>query len=185
MKSYAKIIVPILLLTGCASSALTPYQAYKAGKPFPMYYKAGVNFAQIANANTNCRIEAAQRVPARTQIVQTPTYTTPVQTMCNGYGTGFGTGYGVSTTAQTYCTQYGGQTYGGDIQSYDANIELRNQAELQCMAAKGYRAVNIPACPAGVDLSDQANERVLRPLKPTTCYQIPAEGVSIVSIGDY
>ena len=184
MFGYKKFVLPFLLLVGCVSSAMTPYQAYKAGKPFPMFYKAGVGFAQIKNDNTNCQIDAAQRVPVQTQISQTPTYTTPVQTTCNSYGTGFGVGYGVSTSAQTFCTQSGGQTYGGTIQSYDANAGLRSQATLQCMANKGYRYVNIAACPSGVDLSGQANERVVRPLTATTCYQMSAEGAGF-SVGNY
>jgi len=179
-----KIVLLLLFLAGCTSSAMTPFQAYKDGKSLPMYYKAGVNFTQISNDNTDCQIEATQRVPARTQVTQTPTYTIPTQTTCNSYGTGFGTGYGVSSSAQTLCTQSGGQTYGGNIQSYDSNAGLRNQAALQCMSTKGYRYVNILPCPSSVDISGQDSEQVLRPLSETTCYQITAEG-SGLRIGNY
>ncbi len=58
MAGYKNFILPLLLLAGCVSGAMTPYQAYKAGKPFPMFYKAGVGFAQIENDNTNCKIDA-------------------------------------------------------------------------------------------------------------------------------
>lgn len=184
MAGYKSFALPLLLLVGCVSSAMTPYQAYKAGKPLPMFYKAGVSFAQIRNDNTNCQIEATQRVPAQMQVTQTPAYTTPVQTTCNSYGTGFGVGYGVSTNAQTFCTQTGGQTYGGNLQSYDANSGLRSQAVLQCMAKTGYRYVNVAPCPSGADISGQDQERVLRPLTATTCYKISAEG-SGVSVGNY
>ena len=143
---------------------MTLYDAYKAGRQMPMFYKGGMSFERIAGDNTDCQVEAAQRVPAQMQVTQTPTYTTPVSTMCNQIGT------------QTFCNQTGGQTYGGEIQSHDANAGLRQQVHLQCMAKKGYRYVNIPACPAGVDISGQDGERVLRPLSPTTCYQAGEAG---------
>ena len=180
MLRYTSLALSLLLLAGCAAGTMTLYEAYKAGKPFPMYYKTGADFAQISNDNTNCQIEAAQRVPARTEFTQTPTYTSSAQTICNSYGTG----YGVTSSSQTFCTQFGGDTYGGDIQSYDANTELRHEAAHQCMGKKGYRYVGIPPCPSGVDISGQDNERVLRPLAATTCYQIPSES-SGLHIGNY
>ena len=156
-------LISLSLLVSCVAP-MTTYDAYRAGKPMPMFYKGGVGFGKIASDNTDCQVEAVQRVPAQVQTTQTPVYTTPVSTTCNQIGT------------QTFCNQMGGQTYGGQTQSYDVNSGLRQQVHSQCMAKKGYRYLNIPACPAGTDITSQDQERVLRPLSATTCYQADKTG---------
>lgn len=162
--------VIVLLLAGC-SGAMTTYEAQRAGHPMPMFYKSGVNFQQIVSDNTDCQVDAVQRVPAQIHTTTSPEYSTPGSAICNQIGT------------QTFCNQVGGQTYGGETQSYDVNANLRQQVHFQCMAKKGYQYVNIPACAASVDLSDQINETVLRPLSSRTCYQGIKSGGFM--IGDY
>ena len=163
-------LVSVLFLASCVETMST-YDAYRAGRPMPMFYKGGVDFGRTASDNTDCQVEAVQRVPAQVQTTQTPAYTTPVSTTCNQIGT------------QTFCNQMGGQTYGGQTQSYDVNAGLRQQVHLQCMARKGYQYLNIPACPSGVDISAQDQERVLRPLSATTCYQANESGG--IRVGNY
>ena len=95
---------------------------------------------QKAKDLLDCAVKASQAVPTNNRIATTPTYTTPVA--CNTYGAvstygGFG-----SYSGNTYCT--GGQTYGGQNYSYDANAELRNKVENQCMVEKGYLTTRIP-----------------------------------------
>jgi len=161
-------VVTVIGLVGCGAPQ-TFYDQYKSGTPLRAYpYKAGVGFAEINRDKTNCEIEAAQRVPQNISVQTSPAYTTPTQTYCNQIGT------------QTLCNTTGGQTYGGQTTSSDANAGLRTRAYAQCMGAKNYRFVDIPACPAGTDLSSQHNETVLRSLSRTTCYQAyPSGGFAI------
>ncbi|MDE9451332.1 hypothetical protein J3R80_12725 [Aliiroseovarius sp. Z3] len=157
-------------LASCVATQ-TPYEKYLEGKPLVNYpYKAGASPANIRNIGTDCEIEAAQRVPQNIVVRTTPTYTTPTQTYCNRVGT------------QVLCNTTGGQTYGGQVSSYDANANLRVRAYAQCMSRRGVRFLNIPACPNGVDLSSQNNEKVLRPLSKRTCYQVYPNGG--LAIGD-
>lgn len=163
----------LVLALGVAGCAGTPtlYDNYRAGKPLAGFpYKAGVGWAEIENDKTTCEIEAAQRVPQHLRAHTTASYTTPVQTTCNRIGT------------QTFCNSTGGQTYGGGTTYSDANQGLRLRAYGQCMARNGYRFINIPACPAGSDLSAQNHEKVLRPLSRRTCYQAHPSGA--YAIGD-
>lgn len=68
------------------------------------------------------------------KVVTTPTYTTPTQTSC------YNNGYSVQ------CNTTGGQTYGGDTYSFDANKKLRSEFYAQCMIDKGWSVVNVPNC---------------------------------------
>ena len=105
--------------------------------PQSIYYKEGASYPDIDRASTDCQVKAAQSVPVNTQIGTTSTYTTPVQTSCYaGYG-----GY-------VSCNSSGGQTYGGDVYSYDANSNLRNRVANQCMQQKGFRLIELPTCTA-------------------------------------
>lgn len=134
MRSVIACLSGCLLFVGCAAPTL--YDRYKAGTPlrdFP--YKAGATAATLDNDRTDCEIEAAQRVPQRLVTRTSPTFQTPLQTICNQVGT------------QTICTTTGGQIYGGQTTVIDENDALRSRAERQCMTRKGYRFLDIPACP--------------------------------------
>ena len=161
-------LVAVLTVSACMT-APSFYDNYKSGKPLQAFpYKAGVGWAEIGSDKTDCEIETAQRVPQNIGVKTTPIYQTRTQTYCNQIGT------------QTFCNTTGGQTYGGQTTSSDANAGLRSRAYAQCMGRKNYRFVNIPACPAGVDLSSQDNETTLRPLSRRTCYQAyPSGGYAI------
>lgn len=161
--SILGLAVLVSALVGCAPQ--TPYDRYKAGQPIQNFpYKAGANEAEIQRSVTNCQIEAAQRVPQQMVVQTTPSYTTPVQTQCNRIGT------------QTFCNSTGGDTYGGQTYTSDANAGLRVQAFAQCMGDKGYRFVNIPACPEGSEIKGSFLEPRLRKLSVNTCYVMTPDG---------
>jgi len=44
------------------------------------------------------------------------------------------------------CSAYGGNTYGGQTYSVDANAGLRQNVIQQCMAKRGWQLVNLPPC---------------------------------------
>ncbi|TCM85540.1 hypothetical protein [Rhodovulum steppense] len=142
----------------------TTEQLVKQGKPIELIYptKSGVTAAGRQKDFTNCRIEAAQRVPQHTMTRTTPTYTTPIQTQCYNYG------YTVS------CNTTGGQTYGGNTYTYDANLELRAAAEAQCLHRKGYTLTTIPKCPPG-EKTKPVREQ-LYALSRNTCYVADEKG---------
>lgn len=158
------LILAITTLGACVASTPSPGVTYKSGKAFAYIYKQGSTNAELANDVLNCRVEASQRVPSSMQVGQTPTWTTPQQTSC------YGTNYGYGTQANCYTT--GGQTYGGQTYSYDANEALRKQVADQCLARKGWRLINLPACAKGVDVSQLKDRWTSRmnPLKASSCY---------------
>jgi hypothetical protein len=148
--------VGVVILGACVPSTES---LVKQGKPIQKIYpaKSGVTAARMQNDLLNCKIEAAQRVPQNIQVETTPIYTTPVQTQC------YNSGYGMVN-----CTQTGGQTYGGDTYSYDANDKLRSAAEAQCISRSGYRSATIPACPTTAKV--KAPKAEFYKLSATTCY---------------
>jgi hypothetical protein len=153
--------LPFLMIFGLLGCAETQFQAYSSGEPLRSYaYKAGATPESTERAETNCQIEAAQRVPQQLISQTSPSYTTPVQTYCNNIG------------GQTFCNSTGGQTYGGETTISDANTGLRQRAYGQCMAREGYRYLDIPACAAGTATSSlrASSTGGLLPLSSTTCY---------------
>ncbi len=105
-------------------------------EPYTSAWREGATAAQADSAQTDCLIEAANRVPQSVQTYSTPVYRTPSNVQCSSYGN------------YVNCQEYGGQVYGGDIQSYDANAELRLRATQQCLGKKGFGIATIPACTA-------------------------------------
>lgn len=99
-------------------------------------WKDGATTLQISRQSTECEVASLNKVPASNQVGTTPSYTTPTQTYCTGYG------YSAS------CTTTGGQTYGGNTYSYDANADLRQRVFNMCMQRNGYRSVTVPTCTA-------------------------------------
>jgi hypothetical protein len=144
---------------------VTTEDLVKQGKPVEQYYpvKKGVTIDKYNDDWLNCEIEAAQRVPQNMSIGTTPTYRTPVQTQC--YSTGYG---GVS------CNQTGGQIYGGNTYSYDANSNLRVEAQRQCLSRQGYRLTTIPKC--SPDAKVHPATQVLPALSTGTCYVADKDG---------
>lgn len=113
------ILAMVLPLAGCVTDTV--------------WYKEGASPAKINDAATNCAVQAARTVPQNPQIGQTPIYTTPMQTSC--YGTSYVT-----------CTTTGGNIYGGNLYTYDANSGLRDAVMSQCMAKRGYQSVELALC---------------------------------------
>jgi hypothetical protein len=152
----------LLFVTGCE---MTTADMVKQGKPIEKVYpvKKGVTVDRYDNDWLNCKIEAAQRVPQNMSIGTTPIYRTPVQTQC------YSNGYGGAT-----CTQTGGQTYGGDTYSYDANTKLRVDAQKQCLSRMGYRSAMIPKCSPSANIRQVSN--TLPPLSAGTCYVADEKG---------
>lgn len=151
----------LVLVAACEP---TTQQLVKQGKPLELIHpaKPGVTAGRMQSDFTDCKIEAAQRVPQQMTIATTPTYTTPVQTQCVNYG------YSVN------CQTTGGQTYGGDTYSYDANVSLRAAAEAQCLSRNGYRLTTVPKCPVGAKTKPIREQ--LYALSANTCYVATAEG---------
>ncbi len=141
MKLAYPLTIASLALVGCMSS--TPEDLYKAGKPLSNeMYKVGATKSSYAKDTTECELAALQRVPPQIQVKTTPAYTIPITTYCNTIGT------------QTFCDTSGGNTIGGEVYSEDANIQLRYKVRNQCLAARNWRWVDIPACPKGIKFSD-------------------------------
>lgn len=105
-----------------------------ASEPFVAAWREGATAAEASRAQTDCMIEAANRVPQQIQSYTTPVYRTPSNVQCSTYGN------------YVNCQQYGGQVYGGQTQIYDANVRLRNMATAQCLSRKGFGVASIPAC---------------------------------------
>lgn len=134
---------------------------------------------QKADHWLDCRIEAARAVPVSTQIGTTPTYTTPVTvspsyTNCTGYGAS-----AICTTTGGYIS--GGQLYGGQTYSYDANAELRESYQYQCMRKKGYSLVSLPVCSADQvpeGLTASMKDRIVDP-SGSSCAAITVENVAV------
>lgn len=139
MKPGYLIAALSFVLAGCMQS---PEQLYKAGKPLTNQpYKVGGTTASYNRDVTNCEVAAAQKVPAKMITRTTPVYTTPVQTYCNQVG------------SQVICNSVGGQTYGGDVITTDANANLRKRVYSQCMTDKGWAWITVPVCPKGVTIN--------------------------------
>lgn len=147
---YKAIIVAGICATVSACVPTTSYYLYNK--------KANVSRAH--KDDYNCELAAARAVPQALRIATTPTYSTPVTTNC------YNTGYSVQ------CNTSGGQVYGGDTYSYDANRQLRNEFYASCMANKGWTVYELENCdPEKVPatLREKLNGR-LRPPKEGACY---------------
>ncbi|KAA2316112.1 hypothetical protein DL237_13540 [Pseudooceanicola sediminis] len=160
-------VLLLVALAGCAPQ--TPYERYTSGEVMRNYpYRAGASGAQTQRAITDCQVSAAQRVPQQLLVQTTPTYVTPTQTQCNRYGT------------QTICNTTGGQIMGGQTYTSDANAGLRARVYAQCMADKGFRAVDLPACPVGTPLTATFTAPTLAPLARSSCYIVTPDGRTMI-----
>ncbi len=123
--------------------------------PLSTYYKTGVPVARLQSDTTACEIRALRDVPVATQIRTTPPRYVPPRKFCKPDGS---------------CITKGGYWIEGEVYSYDANKSLRARANAQCMAAKGYRPVEIPPCPDRIARSVQpAATKTLPALTPNSC----------------
>lgn len=104
--------------------------------PVALWYDEGVPLAMATERLFECRVAAAQGVPANMQIGTTPIYVSPGRTVC--YTGTFGTD----------CYEHGGNVYGGIPYSYDANAGLRDEMVARCMQDKGFARIELPVCAA-------------------------------------
>ncbi|WP_299546418.1 hypothetical protein [uncultured Tateyamaria sp.] len=111
---------------------LTPL-VLSACLPLSTYYAEGVSFAQFERDNTNCDVRALRDAPVANQVRQGAPRYIP-RRICNKDGDCYSRGYWVP----------------GDVYSVDVNANLRSRVKGQCMGDRGYRPVEIPACPQGV-----------------------------------
>ncbi len=123
-------------------------------------YKDGNSVARADNDYFECEVAAARGIPQDTRIGTTPIYTTPVQTNC------YNIGYSVQ------CHSTGGQVYGGDTYTYDANSKLRASYFARCLAARGYGVVELPKCDRSKVPSEllQKLSSKQRPPREDACY---------------
>ena len=141
MRLTVILIGAVLALTGCL--------------PLSIYHKTGVPVARMQSDKTSCEIKALRDVPVSTQIRSTPARYVPPRQYCDASGA---------------CKTRGGYWIEGEIYSFDANERLRLRAQIQCMAAKGYSPVEIPACPDRIARAvPAAATRTLPALTPDSC----------------
>ena len=126
-------------------------------------YREGGTVSRADNDFFECELAAARAVPQDTRVETTPTFTTPVQTNC------YNTVYGVQ------CNTTGGQVYGGQTYTYDANSDLRSSFLARCLASRGYSVAEFPVCEA-TGLPASFRERLAGRLRP------PAEGACYLPI---
>lgn len=122
-------------------------------------YKNSTTVAQKDRDTLECEVLATRAVGSNMQVGTTPTYTTPVQTNC----------YRIGNSLQ--CNMIGGQVYGGNVYSYDANASLRADVARQCLADRGYTFTEIPACASNAVTPEikQSLSGQLQPAGPNAC----------------
>lgn len=115
------IIISTILLSACQST--------NGSKIY--YASEDLTTKGINQGLKQCKLESISKVPANTVVTTSPSYTTPVQ--CN---TIFG---------NISCT--GGDTYGGNVSSYDANAGFREEIRDDCLSEKGIiQLSDLPKC---------------------------------------
>ena len=142
MKTVARLLLPVLILSGCS--------------PLSLYYREGESVSRLQAETTECKVDALQDVPVANQIRQSPPVYWPGRTFCDGRG---------------YCHRTPGWWEPGRVYTVDVNHDLRNSVEAQCMAKKGFQPVTLPRCDQGIRSKVPA-ERTLKlpPLSPQTCF---------------
>ena len=130
--------IPLFLVTLSGCEEATGFYLYRADTTVP----------EASRDYFECEVASAQNVPTDTRVETTPIYTTPIQTNC------YPSGYSV----QCYTT--GGQVYGGNTYTYDANAELRGKFMGRCLVGKGYSGYELPRCK-----EDSISEEILTTLR--------------------
>lgn len=128
-KAFVVGIVAVGLLAGCQVATNSGY----------MYRDKPTTKSKKAEAMLSCEVFATKEVPVSNQTSTTPTFRTPTYTTPVSCYTGYG-GYTSCSGGQTT----GGQTFGGNLVTKDANLDLRNRVYNQCMVNKGYKTTPFP-----------------------------------------
>nr|WP_294519150.1 hypothetical protein [uncultured Rhodopila sp.] len=118
MNAIERVIWRCIALGACAAvAACTEYWAKPGGTP-----------AEFEAAKANCQTRAyADFPPALRQVMVSPGYTTPLQTVCNG-------GPNASN-----CIMTGGQYSPPSFMMVDQNEAGRNSAARSCLFAAGWQ----------------------------------------------
>ena len=123
--------------------------------PLSIYHREGVSVTRMQSDTTECEVAALRDVPASNQIRRGPPRFVPGRRICDASGA---------------CKTRPGFYVPGEIYTVDVNKGLRERVELQCMAARGYAPVTLPACSAGTVRAAPAGiTRTLPRLTPGSC----------------
>lgn len=107
-------------------------------------WREGTPVSEIRRESLDCGMASSRAVPVNSQVGVTPTYTTPLIAQPS-YTSCYGGSYSVSCTT-TGGGYTGGQTFGGQVYTYDANQELRDGYYRQCMRSRGYSEIMVRPC---------------------------------------
>ncbi|MDX1780204.1 MAG: hypothetical protein R3256_02695 [Thalassovita sp.] len=133
-------ITALALLTGCTS--------------FGTYYREGTAVARMNNDLTDCQVRALRDVPVAQEIRHTPSELI-VESECDENGENC-----VKTVKMIE----------GRIYTVDTNKALRDRVEAQCMIAKGYAWLELPACSSSVaSATPETTTRIFPALTPESC----------------
>jgi hypothetical protein len=163
---HRALILIALVLVGCAPSTAT------------YHWKQGASMALLNDDLLTCKATAARDIPVDTRVEQTPIMQTPIQTICKPGG----------TPGETVCTTTGGEIYGGDVYSYDANAKLRGDYFGRCMRGKGYGVAEVPLCDSKqqpVDLAAVARKGSRPPVEGSCAVKLQNGGLLLVYPGEF
>jgi hypothetical protein len=118
-------VFALFILMSCVAGCL----------PVATYYKEGARLERLQSDEIACARDALSGAPVANQVRQAPPRYIPPVRSCNAAG---------------QCTVRGGYWLPGEVYTVDVNAPLRRRIENQCMAKRGYRPVEIPACPPGI-----------------------------------
>ncbi|MEM6373565.1 MAG: hypothetical protein AAF727_12405 [Pseudomonadota bacterium] len=136
--------------------------------PVSTYYAEGVSADRLARDDTRCDVEALRAAPVANQTRQTAPRFVP-RRVCDATGA---------------CYNQGGYWIPGEIYTVDVNAALRQRVKAQCMTDRGYRPIELPACPQGVANAAPAGPSpVLPKLNDNSCAIRTNGGVRIVTQG--
>lgn len=141
LRFWSVLLTAALLLAACA--------------PLSIYHREGAPVSRMQSDLLSCEISALADVPVNNQVRQEPPVYIPARRSCNSDG---------------HCYTRGGFFEPGRIYTVDVNAGLRDRAETQCMATRGYAPVTVPNCPNSVFRAvPKAMTEVLPRLSPRSC----------------
>jgi hypothetical protein len=121
--------------------------------PLGIYHKAGTSVALMNDTQTTCEVEALGKVPVDRRIEREPVRIVP-RRVCD---------------SKNNCTTVYDRV-GGEVRTYDANEDLRQRVLNQCMTAKGYTYVELPACSQSIKRAAPVGVTTVMPrLAPNSC----------------
>lgn len=151
-------VLPVALALLCLSGCL----------PVSTYYAEGVSAAQLERDQTQCAVQALRDAPVANQTRQSAPRYVP-RRVCDPGGN---------------CYDRGGYWLPGEVYTVDVNAKLRSRVEGLCMADRGYRPVELPACPRSVaDAAPPGASPILPRLNPNSCAIRTPDGVRVVTKG--